>query len=170
AEGIMTSLFTPRRTLGRTGFIATALGLGDLTDRSLHLQQCIATVRRALDAGLNLVDTAPFYEDGYSEQIVGTALRESGLRDRVFLIDKIDHLDDPVAPQIDASLQRLNLPYADAFVLHGLSTLDGWRNASAPGGSLEQLAAATRAGKTRFRGISSHHPDVLAAAIPSGLI
>jgi len=166
----MTSLFTPRPPLGRTGFIATALGIGDLADRSLPLQQCVATARRALDAGLNLIDTAPSYEDGYSEQIVGTALRESGLRDRIFLIDKIDNLDDPIAPQIDASLQGLNLPHTDAFVLHGLSSMDGWRNASAPGGSLEQLAAATRAGKTRFRGISSHHPDVLAAAILSGLI
>ncbi|HVT81780.1 MAG TPA: aldo/keto reductase [Phycisphaerae bacterium] len=162
--------FTPRRTLGRTGFIATQIGCGDLADRSLPLEQCIATARRALDAGINLIDTAPSYEDGYSEQIVGTALRESGLGDQIFLIDKIDELDDPVAPQIDASLQRLSLPHTDAFVLHGLSTMDGWHHAAAPGGSLEQLAAAIRTGKTRFRGISSHHPDVLAAAIPSGLI
>jgi aryl-alcohol dehydrogenase-like predicted oxidoreductase len=35
---------------------------------------------------------------------------------------------------------------------------------------MEQLAHAVEAGKTRFKGISSHHPDVLAAAIPSGLV
>ncbi len=134
------------------------------------MEQCVATARRALDAGINLIDTAPGYEDGYSEEIVGTALRESGVRQSIFLIDKIDELDAPVASQIDASLERLSLEHADAFVLHGLSTMDGWRSAAAPGGSLEQLAAAIRAGKTRFRGISSHHPDVLAEAIPSGLI
>jgi aryl-alcohol dehydrogenase-like predicted oxidoreductase len=162
--------FLPRRMLGRTGFQVTALGIGDVADRSVPLEQCVATVRRALDAGLNLIDTAPGYEEGYSEQIVGTALRESGLRDRLFVIDKIDELEAPVGPQIDASLGRLGIDHTDLFVLHGLSTMAHWQAAAGPGGSMEQLASAIRAGKTRFRGISSHHPDVLAAAIPSGLV
>lgn len=167
--------FSPRRALGRTGFVATQLGIGDLADRAVPIERCVATLQRALEAGLNLVDTAPGYEDGYSEEIVGRALaaidaREGPRRDALFVIDKIDEHDAPVLPQVDASLRRLNLPRTDAFVLHGLSTLDGWRNAAAPGGSLAQIAAAIAAGKTRFRGISSHHPDVLAAAIPSGLV
>src|SRR5438067_1680929 len=64
--------FQPSRSLGRTGFVATALGIGDVADRALPIEQCVATARRAIDAGLNLIDTAPNYEDGYSEQIVGT--------------------------------------------------------------------------------------------------
>ena len=67
-------LFHPRRPLGRTGFVATILGIGDIADRSVPLATCVATVRRAMDAGLNVIDTAPGYEDGYSEQIVGEAL------------------------------------------------------------------------------------------------
>ena len=67
--------FAPRRELGRTGFVATALGIGDLADRSVPLETCVATARRALDAGLNVIDTAPNYEDGYSEEIVGRAVR-----------------------------------------------------------------------------------------------
>jgi aryl-alcohol dehydrogenase-like predicted oxidoreductase len=59
--------FAPRRVLGRTGFVATVLGIGDVADRSLSLETCVATVRRAIDAGLNLIDTAPGYEDGFSE-------------------------------------------------------------------------------------------------------
>jgi 1-deoxyxylulose-5-phosphate synthase len=51
--------FTPRRELGRTGFKATVLGIGDLADRNVPLAQCVATVRRAMDAGLNVIDTAP---------------------------------------------------------------------------------------------------------------
>ena len=51
--------FAPRRPLGRTGFVATRLGAGDVADRSLPLERCVATLRRALDAGLNIVDTAP---------------------------------------------------------------------------------------------------------------
>jgi len=153
--------FTPDRPLGRTGFTATAIGIGDLADRRVPLDQCVATVHRALDAGLNLIDTAPGYEDGYSERIVGTALH--GRRDGVFLIDKVDALDRPVAPQIDASLQRLRLDHTDAFVFHAVSTMDQYRQLR-----WDELAAGVTAGKTRFRGISSHHPDVLRAAIESG--
>src|ERR671932_233153 len=99
-----TPLFSPRRALGRTGFVATILGIGDLADRQLSLEQLVTTVRRALDAGLNLIDTAPGYEDGYSEQIVGQAVK--GVRDGLFVIDKIDQLEDPVGPQIEAPLRR----------------------------------------------------------------
>jgi aryl-alcohol dehydrogenase-like predicted oxidoreductase len=168
-----TPRFQPHRELGRTGFVATRLGIGDLADRKIPLTDCVATVRRALDAGLNLIDTAPGYEDGYSETIVGHALREhlaSGAsRESLFVIDKIDHLDRPIAPQIDASLARLAIDHTDLFVFHGLSTLEGWHKLSSPGDGFDQLVACVKAGKTRFCGISCHNPDVLRIAIPSGL-
>ena len=163
-----TPLFHPRRALGRTGFVATVLGIGDLADRQLPLAQLVDTVRRAFDAGLNLIDTAPGYENGYSEQIVGQAVK--GYRDHVFVIDKIDALDQPVAPQIEASLARLQMDCTDLFVFHNLSTLAAWTKITASGGGMEQLDTARRAGKTRFKGISSHSPEVLAVAIPSGLV
>src|SRR3954466_13405341 len=115
--------FAPRRELGRTGFVAPALGIGDLADRSVPIETCVATARRALDAGLNVIDTAPNYEDGYSEQIVGRAVR-GGRRDAVFVIDKVDHLDAPVGPQVGGSLARLGLGHADLFVFHNLPSLD----------------------------------------------
>jgi aryl-alcohol dehydrogenase-like predicted oxidoreductase len=64
-----------KRKLGSTGFTATVLGIGDLADRSVPLAKGVATIHRAMDFGLNLIDTAPGYEDGYSEAIVGAALR-----------------------------------------------------------------------------------------------
>jgi aryl-alcohol dehydrogenase-like predicted oxidoreductase len=159
--------FSPRRELGRTGFVATALGIGDIADRSIDAPTLVATLTRALDAGLNLIDTAPNYEDGYSEEIVGTALRTRP-RDRFFLIDKIDHFDRPVAEQVDGSLGRLGLDHADLFAFHAVSSLESFRKLESDG-RFEELRACVRAGKTRFAGISSHHPDVLAHAIPSGL-
>lgn len=159
--------FHPRRALGRTGFIATQLGIGDLADRTLPLDTLVATARRAIDAGLNLIDTAPGYEQGYSEEIVGRAVR--GVRDRMFVISKIDELEAPVAPQIEASLKRLQLDYADAFVFHGLSSLEKFHRLAQPGAGFDQLKDCIRAGKARFGGISSHHPDVLRAAIEAGL-
>lgn len=160
-------MLTPQHPLGTTGFVASILGIGDVADRSVPLNDCVATIRRALDAGLNVIDTAPAYEDGYSEQIVGAALREQ--RSPVFAISKIDMLDQPVAPQIDASLKRLAMDHTDLFVFHGVSTMTDWNRLASPGGGFDELAQCVRAGKTRFRGVSSHHPDVVRAAILSGL-
>jgi 1-deoxyxylulose-5-phosphate synthase len=165
----VSDLFPPdvRRELGRTGFRASVLGIGDLADRSLPLDACVRTLRRAIDAGMNVVDTAPGYEDGYSEQIVAAAVR--GVRHELFIIDKIDALEEPVAPQIEASLRRLELDYADAFVFHGLSSMAVFERLAAPGGGFAQLADCIKAGKARFGGISSHNPDVLRAALGAGL-
>jgi aryl-alcohol dehydrogenase-like predicted oxidoreductase len=143
----------------------SALGIGDLADRSVPLDTCVATLRRAIDYGLNLVDTAPGYENGYSEQIVGAALQ--GRQDRMFVIDKIDRLDEPVEPQVAASLRTLGFEAVDLFVFHNVSSLSQWDRVSVEG--MEELDRCRRAGKARFRGISSHHPDVLRAALESGL-
>lgn len=160
-------LFAPRRDIGKTGFKATRLGIGDLADRSVSLKECVATVRRALDAGLNLIDTAPGYENGYSEEIVGAALK--GRRDGIFVIDKVDHFEKSVIPQVEESLTRLRMDATDLFVFHGVSSPKDWQRLAAPGGGMEKLGDCIRAGKTRFRGISSHSPTVLERAIKSGL-
>jgi 1-deoxyxylulose-5-phosphate synthase len=159
--------FEPRRELGRTGFQATILGAGDVADRRIPPDTLTALLRRALDAGLNVVDTAPGYEDGYSEEVVGRAVL--GRRDRVFVIDKVDDLEAPVAPQVEASLRRLGLEHADAFVMHGLDDLSTLERLLAPGGGFAQLGDVVGAGRARFRGLSSHHPDVLVAAIEAGV-
>jgi 1-deoxyxylulose-5-phosphate synthase len=159
-------LFAPRRELGRTGFGATILGIGDLADRSLPIEQCVATVHRAMDAGLNLIDTAPGYESGYSEQIVGRALR--GRREGMFVIDKIDHPDQPVEAQASGSLGRLGLEAVDLFLFHGVSSLEVWEGLAREGGGLDELDSCRRKGMCRFVGISSHSPDVLRLALESG--
>lgn len=161
--------FTPRRELGRTGFVATRLGIGDVADRQIPLETCVATVLRALAAGLNLIDTAPMYEDGYSEEIVGEAIRAwGGRREQIFLIDKIDYPEAPVAPQIEASLGRLRLERTDAFVFHALNSVDLCEQLLEPGGGFDQLSQAVQRGLTRFRGLSSHNPAVLQKVIESG--
>ena len=160
-------LIDPRRALGRTGFVATPIGAGDLADRAVPKERCVAVLRRALDAGVNVVDTAPMYEDGWSEEIVGAALK--GRREGVFLVDKVDHLDQPVGPQVDESLKRLGLPAVDLLAFHAVSTLDAYRRLAAQGGGLTELEEEIARGRARFRGLSSHHPDVLSAALADGL-
>lgn len=113
-----------QRPPGRTGFQATDLGIGDLANRTVPIETCVATLRRALDFGLNLVDTAPGCENGYGEQIIGAALK--GRREGVFVIDKIDRLNQPVAPQVEASLAALGMEAVDLFVFHAVSDLAQW--------------------------------------------
>src|SRR2546423_11249218 len=106
-------MLLPRRSLGRTGFRASALGVGDVADRKLGLDACVAAVVRALDHGLNLVDTAPGYEAGFSEEILGVVLR--GRREGVFVVDKLDdHSLEAVRPQVETGLRRMKLERIDA--------------------------------------------------------
>lgn len=157
--------FAPRRTLGRTGFVASRIGAGDLADRTLPFEQCVATLGRALAAGCNVVDTAPNYEDGCSERIVGEAVRRSGRRDEIFVIDKIDDLRAPVAPQVQGSLARLGLPCVDLFAFHACSTHADLDALLAPDGGFAQLRAEIAAGRAHYAGLSSHHPEVLRRAL-----
>lgn len=161
------SMRLEKRKLGSTGFNAAVLGIGDLADRAVPLEKCVATIHRAMDFGLNLIDTALGYEGGYSEAIVGAALR--GRREGMFVIDKIDELDQPVGQQVDASLGRLGLDTVDLFVFHAVSEMQQWEKLAAPGGGMEQLGRIVSSGKVRLRGISSHHPEVLRQAINGGL-
>lgn len=159
--------FLPRRELGKTGFKVTQLGIGDLADRNVPVEKCAATIKRALQAGLNIIDTAPGYEDGYSEEIVGKGIK--GFRDKIFVIDKIDNHNDPIRPQIESSLSKLEIDMVDLFVMHALDTLEGWQKAIELKGAFAQIEDCRKSGMLRFRGISSHNPDVLTAAIKSGL-
>ena len=99
------------RALGRTGFAASVIGAGDLADRAIAQDVCVQTLQRALAAGINVVDTAPGYEDGYSEQIVGQAVAHQ--RDRTFVITKIDDFDRPLRDQLTESLDRLHMTHVD---------------------------------------------------------
>ena len=155
-----------RRMLGRTGFTASQIGAGDLADRSLTLEACVATLTRALDAGVNVVDTAPGYEAGFSEQIVGAAVRHR--RADVFVIDKIDEFERSVTSQLDESLQRLGFEYLDAYVFHGLSDMAMYQQLTQPNGAFVELRALKERGVVRNMGISSHHPDVLRQAMLDG--
>lgn len=92
-----------------------------------------------------------------------------GRRESVFVIDKIDHLHQPVAPQLDQSLLRLGLDHVDLLVFHACSKLSDFEALCAPGSGFDQLAAEVQRGRARFRGISSHHPDVLLSALDRGL-
>lgn len=120
------------RSLGRTGIHVSRFGLGAMVLGdwgNTDLDACDRIINAALDAGVNLVDTADMYADGQNEEIVGRAIRDR--RDDVVLCTKFhypvgDH-DDPnrrgnsrrwIMRAVDDSLRRLGVDHIDLYQAH----------------------------------------------------
>ncbi len=124
---------TPR-TLGQSGPAVSALGLGCMGMSYAYGQadqtEATATIREALDRGVNFLDTADMYADGANERLVGKAI--AGRRDEVVLATKFGILVDPdtlrptgvngspdyVRAAIDRSLNRLDVDHIDLYYQH----------------------------------------------------
>ena len=119
------------RSLGRTGVQVSKLCLGCwMFGRSTDEAESAEIIDRALDAGINFLDTANMYSRGVSEEFVGKALRRNGKRQRVVLATKVygpmDD-DDPnakgvhrrhIVEQCEASLRRLQTDHIDIYQIH----------------------------------------------------
>lgn len=150
------------RPLGRTGALVSELALGTMT---FGKEADEPTSHRLLDefsaAGGTLVDTADVYQDGRSEEIIGSwlATRPAGARD-VFLATKcrFPMHGDPtraglsrrwVTQAVDDSLRRLGVDHVDLFQAHA------WDPLTPVGETLAALDDAVRAGKVRYVGFSN---------------
>lgn len=150
------------RSLGRTGIQVSVLSLGTMlfggeTDEAAGA----VLVDRALDAGVNSIDTANIYGRGRSEEILGRVLARSGKRHRLVLATKVHVSMDDTDPnaggnhrrhiieQCHASLRRLQTDYLDVYYIHRPSTqvpIDE---------TLRALDDLVRAGYVRYIGTSS---------------
>jgi len=113
----------------------------------------ISALRRGLDLGMRLVDTAEMYADGASEELVGEAL--AGRRDEVFLVSKVLPQNASRRGTIAAcerSLQRLDTDRLDLYLLH-------WRGGVPLEETVEALARLKRDGKIRHWGVSNFDLD-----------
>ena len=119
------------RPLGRTGVQVTSLCLGCMMfGRRTEPEESYAIIDRALDAGINFLDTANVYALGQSEEITGEALKRNGRRHGVVLATKVHgqmDAEDPnargnsrrhIIEQCEASLRRLQTDYIDLYQLH----------------------------------------------------
>ncbi len=168
------------RQFGRTGMQASPLTLGCMNfARNTSLDDSCAIIDRALDAGINVLDTANAYSRGGSEEFVGEALKRNGRRDRVILATKVHGVmddDDPnahsnhrrhIIEQCEASLRRLQTDHIDLYQIHR-------PDAHIPiDETLRALDDLVRAGKVRYIGASTfgawQHVDALWAAKEHGL-
>jgi aryl-alcohol dehydrogenase-like predicted oxidoreductase len=160
-----------QRTLGGTGVHVSPLCLGAMmfgawgeTDHEVG----IGIIHRALDAGINFVDTADVYARGESEEIVGKAL-SGGRRDNVVLATKFHGTmgDDPneagnsrrwIFREVEASLKRLQTDWIDLYQVH---RWDPWTDHEETLGALSDLVAQ---GKIRYFGSSTYPAAQIAKA------
>jgi L-galactose dehydrogenase len=152
------------RTLGHTGLKVSALAFGGSSlgsaFRPIDEDEGIRAVRTALDHGINLIDTAPYYGATTAETVLGKALRGVP-RERYYVATKVarygpeekdfDFSAKRVTASVDESLGRLGVAYVDFIQVHDMEfgNLEQIVNETIP--ALQKVKAA---GKARFVGIS----------------
>ena len=161
----------PYRTLGRTGEKVSIVGIGGyhLGQSGISSEDAIRVVRKALDEGVNFLDNCWDYNGGESEVRMGRALRD-GYRQKAFLMTKIDGRNKATASsQLNDSLKRLQTDRIDLLQFHEVIRDSDPTRVFAPGGAMEAVLEAQKAGKVRYIGFTGHkspeiHLKMLAAA------
>jgi predicted aldo/keto reductase-like oxidoreductase len=147
----------PYRKLGRTGERVSLVGLGGYhIGMQSDEQDSIKIIRAALDGGINFLDNCWDYNGGNSELRMGKALRE-GYRQKAFLMTKIDgQTKKAAAAQLDESLHRLQADHIDLLQFHEVIRMTDPERIFAPGGGMEAVLEAKKAGKVRYIGFTGH--------------
>ncbi|MCK6461445.1 MAG: aldo/keto reductase [Planctomycetes bacterium] len=157
----------PMRDLGRTGARVSLAGLGTAEwGQGLAERDADRMVARAIELGINYVDTAFSYGNGRAEEHLGRALK--GRRDKVFLATKtLPRGRDGAMKELEKSLGRLGTGHVDLWQFHALATTrDTDQILRETEGALEAGLEARRKGLVRFLGITGHaDPDVFVDAL-----
>ena len=154
------------RTLGKLGIQSSAFGLGCMRfngeasgDSTIDEEKAISLIRRAIDGGVNYLDTAYVYLDKTSETVLGKALRD-GYRDKVTIATKMPaeavHNRAEMEALLEEELRKLQTDHIDFYLMHGIDR-KGWEYFKSIGAP-EFFDEMKAAGKIRFKCFSFHGP------------
>ena len=158
------------RLLGNTGLRVSELCLGTMTFGgkgwakmigTLDQQAVDAVMKRSIDAGINFIDTANVYSEGWSEELTGQSIKNLGIdRHKLVLATKVrgqmgDGPNDSgltrkhILWQVEASLKRLGTDYIDLYQIHSFDPLTPWQE------TIWALDDLVKSGKVRYIGASN---------------
>lgn len=154
-----------KRTLGKTGWEISVIGFGGIKLPLISKKESETLLNKAIDEGINFVDTADCYGD--SEEKIGFALR--GRRKEFYLATKIDERDGiGVRKKLERCLRRLRADWIDLILFHDVRDYEYDRIFDR--GGLEALEEARKEGKVLEIGISIHHSiPIMVKAVESGV-
>ena len=148
------------RTDPKSGNQLSALGFGWMRYPK-NAAQCDELVTSAVKAGINYFDTAHMYLG--SEASLGGILKKHGLREQVFIADKLPHSRCKSRGDIEKlfaeSLERLQTDYIDYYLIHNIGSLEAWKRLEGLG-IQEWIAKQKQAGRIRWIGFSFHGKSV----------
>lgn len=159
----------PTRNLGRTGYRVGIFSLGGqaAVEQPNNEEVAVPIVERALDLGVNYVDTSARYggPERWSERYIGQVMKRR--RSEAFLATKThDRTRDGSLKLLERSLQLLQTDHVDLWQIHNLSKMEEIEQIFAPDGAVQALVKAREQGIVRFVGVTGHaDPDVLGEAI-----
>jgi aryl-alcohol dehydrogenase-like predicted oxidoreductase len=161
-----------RRQLGRSGLEVSAIGLGCMGMSAMYGEsderEAIATLHRAIEIGMDFLDTSDMYGNGHNEELIGRAIADR--RDRVILATKFGNIRHPdgtmdvdgrpeyVAAACEASLRRLRVDCVDLYYQHRVD----------PNVPIEDtvgaMAVLVKQGKAKYLGLSEAAPATIGRA------
>jgi aryl-alcohol dehydrogenase-like predicted oxidoreductase len=156
----------PKRPLGKIGRQVTIFGLGGLFTVARHDRhdEAVAIVNRAIDLGVNYIDTSALYGNGASELNIGTVIRER--RDEVFLASKShDYTYDGTMALVQQSLRRLQTDHIDLYQHHFLGELGQLEQLRQKNSTRQAFERLRDEGVIRYIGVTGHSARVLADAL-----
>ncbi|MFC1717502.1 aldo/keto reductase [Candidatus Poribacteria bacterium] len=154
-----------KKVLGKTGLEVSVIGFGAIKLPGVQADDVVKMLNRALDLGVNYIDTARNYRD--SEEKIGPVLRER--RSECFIATKTTARDaSGLMADLETSLRNLQTDKIDVYQLHTVSDGDTFKKVMAPGGALEGAKKAKAQGKIDHIGITIHRDlNTMRAAIQS---
>jgi aryl-alcohol dehydrogenase-like predicted oxidoreductase len=159
----------PTRNLGKTGYKVGIFSLGGQAslERGNNFDVAVPIVERALDLGVNYIDTSSIYggPERWSEQYVGRVMAHR--RDQAFLATKtIQRTREGSLRMIEKSLELLKTDHIDLWQLHDVGTMTDVDKIFAKGGAIEALQEMQEQKVVRFLGVTGHYrPDPLMECI-----
>jgi diketogulonate reductase-like aldo/keto reductase len=148
-------------TLPKIGFGTWSIGGGDFANPLMDGKSLVA-LRSAMDTGYTHFDTAEIYANGHAEELLGHAVRDSGIsREKLFITSKVQQLHlkyDKVLNSLEGSLRRLQMDYLDLYLIHWPTPQMNFEE------TFQALNKLVSDGRVRHLGVSNFDVDQLRSA------